>query len=552
MVTPATTETQEIPVHLIDVRPSDFQARETTPGHFFNEDLVRGLVREYDRRKLDPIGVYPNPDSPGRFILTEGHHRFETVRRVGEPTIPGRVLQVDASDPDALRAVKRDAVLSNFRTGRQTLRELVNAAGKLEETGMTASEIAEGMRTHSRGEVERLLDLYRLGPAAVTRINAQPELTVAGQELGRAMRMYPDHYNAENVQALLDGFGRQLEETGKLPGQTTIREQLKHVVTLARSQDVEQAGLLGKDFAGDAVMSAVLGELQSLADIETELRRLRNDRNACSRLATSAGVSVDAILSDVELRIAEVERKREELRNRASGKVPELEDPQPSTWAQQATMGEEFATNQTLGMEMPFYDKGVAPGELVEGAADALPAVAARGEYHQVAMVGPLAEAAEDDTLSRAFEHVPGQSRDDGPGVELMEDLLEEGRDTDDLVEVAITEGGRVTPPEPGKKRGATAKPATNGTDALAVSLAELMRETEERPDDNQLQARYDDEYTAFLREIHRLAPAERKRLTAIAAGKTPPRPKAGPAKPKGKVVFATPMGGRKKRLVRR
>ena len=263
---------QEIPLDRIDVRPSEFQARETTPGQAFNEELVRGLVSTYDRQKLDPI-VYPDPENPGRYILTAGHHRLETVRRVGERTIPGRVAQVDAADPAALQVLKRDAVLSNFRTGRQTLRELVNAAGKLEETGMTAAEIAAGMRTHSKAEIERLLDLYRLGPAAVNRINAQPELTTAGQELGRAMRLYPDQYNPENVQALLDGFGSQLEESGKLPGQTTIRQQLKHVVTIARAQNVEQAGMLGADFEGDAVMSAVLGEDGcSAADIAPHAR----------------------------------------------------------------------------------------------------------------------------------------------------------------------------------------------------------------------------------------------------------------------------------------
>ena len=35
-----------------------------------------------------------------------------------------------------------------------------------------------------------------------------------------------------------------------------------------------------------------------------------------------------------------------------------------STWAQQATLGNEFATNDQLGMEMPSYDKGAKAAPL--------------------------------------------------------------------------------------------------------------------------------------------------------------------------------------------
>ena len=201
---------------------------------------------------------------------------------------------------------------------------------------------------------------------------------------------------------------------------------------------------------------------------------------------------------------------------------------------------------------------------MVEEVAEALPTVAARGAYHQVAILEPLAEGAEDDTLSRAFEHLPGQSRDDGPGAELMEDLLEEGRDTDDMVELPIAKAAEAAPVTP-KKRAApkpaapvvaeekpsAAGPGKGDTESLAVNLAELMREADAKPDDNRLQARYDAEYDAFTRKLKKVAPAERKRLTGIAAGRTP-RPNVGPAKQKGKVVFASPMGGRKKRMVRR
>ena len=225
---------EEIPTDLIDVRPSAFQARETTGGQSFNEGLVQGLVKQYDRRLLDPVGLYPNPDVSGRYILTEGHHRLETVRRVGEATIPARVADVDASDPEEFNRLKQEAVLSNFRGGRSSLRELSNTVGILQDTGMTPQEIASRMRTHTQPEVERLLDLHRLGPSAVDRINAQPELTVAGQEIGRAMRLYPDAYNEENAQALLLGFAKHLDEEGKLPGMATIRGQLKNYAIQAR------------------------------------------------------------------------------------------------------------------------------------------------------------------------------------------------------------------------------------------------------------------------------------------------------------------------------
>ena len=400
---------QEISLDKIDVRPGDFQARETSGSKSYNEELVAGLVARYDRSKLDPIEIYPDPEQPGRYVLTAGHHRLETVRRVGESTIPARVADVDASDPEALQKLRQEAVLSNFRGGRSSVRELVNTVGILQETGMDSKEISERMRTHTRPEIERLLDLHRLGPSAVDRINAQPELQKVGEELGAAIRRYPDRFNQENTHGLLLQFAKELDETGQVRGQAALRQRLRD---LAQSQApaAEEGRLPG--FSSDAVLTRVFSDLHDLEEVNRELSKLRNDRNACSRLAETTGVDIEKIQAYAEREIAKIEAQRDAMRDRYSGRPsnpaasetaeetdspqattvapaamapsadrdqvnlfgevamppPEVDPDNPDTeadtagapagFAQQSTLGNDFATNRTQAMELPAFEAG--------------------------------------------------------------------------------------------------------------------------------------------------------------------------------------------------
>ena len=400
---------QEISLDKIDVRPGDFQARETSGSKSYNEELVAGLVARYDRSKLDPIEIYPDPEQPGRYVLTAGHHRLETVRRVGESTIPARVADVDASDPEALQKLRQEAVLSNFRGGRSSVRELVNTVGILQETGMDSKEISERMRTHTRPEIERMLDLHRLGPSAVDRINAQPELQKVGEELGAAIRRYPDRFNQENTHGLLLQFAKELDETGQVRGQAALRQRLRD---LAQSQApaAEEGRLPG--FSSDAVLTQVFSDLHDLEEVNRELTKLRNDRNACSRLAETTGVDIDLIQAYAEREIAKIEAQRDAMRDRYSGRpsnptasetAEETDSPQattvapaamapsadrdrvnlfgevampppevdpdnpdiaadtagaPAGFAQQSTLGNDLATNRTQAMELPAFEAG--------------------------------------------------------------------------------------------------------------------------------------------------------------------------------------------------
>ena len=399
---------QEISLDKIDVRPGDFQARETSGSKSYNEELVAGLVARYDRSKLDPIEIYPDPEQPGRYVLTAGHHRLETVRRVGESSIPARVADVDASDPEALQKLRQEAVLSNFRGGRSSVRELVNTVGILQETGMDSKEISERMRTHTRPEIERLLDLHRLGPSAVDRINAQPELQKVGEELGSAIRRYPDRFNQENTHGLLLQFAKELDETGQVRGQAALRQRLRD---LAQSQApaAEEGRLPG--FSSDAVLTQVFSDLHDLEEVNRELTKLRNDRNACSRLAETTGVDIEKVQAYAERELVKLEAQRDAMRDRYSGSPsnpaasetaeepgslqaatvapaamappadrdqvnlfgevamppPESgpDEPEatadagaPTVFARQSTLGNEFATNQTQAMEMPSFEAG--------------------------------------------------------------------------------------------------------------------------------------------------------------------------------------------------
>ena len=89
---------QKIPPQIIKV-PDGW--REVDP------EVVDQIVRSLpDRGLLQAIGVRPDPDEPGGFLLVFGRHRLEAHAKLGLETIDCRILDVDDEDAEVVTAIE--------------------------------------------------------------------------------------------------------------------------------------------------------------------------------------------------------------------------------------------------------------------------------------------------------------------------------------------------------------------------------------------------------------------------------------------------------------
>ena len=238
---------ENVPTGRIAVRPDLFQARDVSAGGSYDEERVRQITENWNPERFDPLSVVADPGNPGGYIVIGGHHRLEAVRRLGLETVPVRVLAGDIDVPGERRRLEREAVVSNFGVAETNLREKVNAAGRLADLGMDQVQVAREMRLR-RGEAERLLWLRRLPPGMLERVMVQPELAPAAAELGRAVDRHG--MGPETVQGLFTRWDRESEETGHIPGQYVLRQQLDGLAAANRGPEGEQTGFGGLEGFG--------------------------------------------------------------------------------------------------------------------------------------------------------------------------------------------------------------------------------------------------------------------------------------------------------------
>ena len=416
---------ENVPTGRIAVRPDLFQARDVTAGGSYDEERVRQITGNWNPERFDPLSVVADPENPGSYIVIGGHHRLEAVRRLGLEAVPVRVLAGDINVPQERRRLEREAVVSNFGVAETNLREKVNAAGRLADSGMDQVQVAREMRLR-RGEAERLLWLRRLPPGMLERVMAQPELAPAAAELGRAVDRHG--MGPETVQGLFTRWDREYEETGHIPGQYVLRQQLDGLAAANRGPEGEQTGFGGLEgFGGDVVLTRFDAERHTAEDLQRKVRGTQQRLTSCEALAQELGVEIgdvkeaaqtrlDVLTSEqeasvrrtltlhraeasgepppstpdspsitpvttpqvrqtsapedgaLERREAAVARRRE-MRQPLAVPIPTEPDPIPEEApampaGQQSVLGNDFATNRTLSMEMPSFDKGAKAGPM--------------------------------------------------------------------------------------------------------------------------------------------------------------------------------------------
>ena len=373
---------KDVRIQSVGVRPDLFQARDTSGSASYSEDRVKEIVANWNPERFDPIAVVSDPEQPGEYIVIGGHHRLEAVKRLNLPTVPVRVLSGDIRDTEERQRLEREAVVSNFGVAESNLRERVTAAGRLSDSGLSNRAIATEMRSRPV-EADRLLWLRRLPPGIVERAMIQPELTPAAAELGRAMEKHG--LGEEAVGGLFTRWVRDYDETGKIPGQYVLRQQLDALAGAGRDAEGSQEGFGGlAGFGGDATLGAFDTERKNAEQIETRLRGTRQRLTSCQSLADELGVDIKdvhvaagAVLDELTAEQAKAVRTTLALhRSQTTGEGPEAgqeQDPAPATDpdppsfagmgppAEQPGLSNDFATNRNFAMPMDGGQGAAAP-----------------------------------------------------------------------------------------------------------------------------------------------------------------------------------------------
>ena len=440
---------ENVPTGRIAVRPGLFQARDVTAGGSYDEERVRQITGNWNPERFDPLSVVADPGNPGGYIVIGGHHRLEAVRRLGLEAVPVRVLAGDINVPEERRRLEREAVVSNFGVAETNLREKVNAAGRLADSGMDQAQVAREMRLR-RGEAERLLWLRRLPPGMLERVMVQPELAPAAAELGRAVDRHG--MGPETVQGLFTRWDREYEETGHIPGQYVLRQQLDGLAAANRGPEGEQTGFGGLEgFGGDVVLTRFDEERHTAEDLQRRVRGTQQRLTSCEALAQELGVEIGDVKEAAQTRLdvltaeqeasvrrtltlhraeaagepppsttdspsiapvttpqvqqaaapeaAALERREAALARRREMRQPLAAQPlEPRTIpaeapalpvGQQSVLGNGFATNRTLSMEMPSFDKGAKAGPMGPPAGPIRPAADGPGAAAGAPTKGP-------------------------------------------------------------------------------------------------------------------------------------------------------------------
>ena len=327
---------ENVPPGRIAVRPGLFQARDVNAGGSYDEERVRQITGNWNPERFDPLSVVADPEKPGSYIVIGGHHRLEAVRRLGLETVPVRVLAGDINVPGERRRLEREAVVSNFGVAETNLREKVNAAGRLADSGMDQVQVAREMRLR-RGEAERLVWLRRLPPGMLERVMVQPELAPAAAELGRAVDRHG--MGPETVQGLFTRWDREYEETGHIPGQYVLRQQLDGLAAANRGPEGEQTGFGGLEgFGGDVVLTRFDEERHTAEDLQRKVRGTQQRLTSCEALAQELGVEIGDVKEAAQTRLdvltaeqeASVRRTLTLHRAEASGEPPPSTPDSPS------------------------------------------------------------------------------------------------------------------------------------------------------------------------------------------------------------------------------
>ena len=278
---------------LFQFRATDYKGGERLT---YNEKRVGEIVKKWDSEKLDPIMAVADPDDEDQYIVIGGHHRMEAMRRLDIEEVPIRIVKGDIHDEDDRKRLKKLAITSNYLVSENNLREQSDNAWELyTDMEMSTQEIKEELRLKSSTRAEKLLWIHEAGDGVIERVMLQPELEPAAVELGRARVKYG--MPAETVGGLFNRWVNEYEETGKVPGQVSLRTQIDLLAEARgdRGDTAEQSGMLA-GFGGDIVLSEFDKSRRELEELHSKERKIGQRMTACERLAADLDLDLDELL----------------------------------------------------------------------------------------------------------------------------------------------------------------------------------------------------------------------------------------------------------------
>jgi hypothetical protein len=326
---------EEIDISLIDTAPQWFQARRTLPGQSYNEENVKKLINPERSDAIQKIGIreplviVPNPDKPGRFIVTAGHSRLEGAKRTNMGTVPARVHDIDIATPDDLVTARRVAALSNYQTGRTDLSEDISALKSLLDTGMSMEQAVADL-AWKRSRAEDALNVAELGDAIVDEVVQNPQLAEIAAEVGSAMRKHGIPRN--------DGIGlfrKYTSDPRRLPSRTSMRQTIDRFIPRLKERqgiaiDGEQPSMFSTEEISGGSMGGILEVMaehtRALDDVRKADRQARQTVKQVETLRAQGKPVSDELLTavreDADIARSRLQELEEDMGEIAAGRTP--------------------------------------------------------------------------------------------------------------------------------------------------------------------------------------------------------------------------------------
>lgn len=297
----------------IRTRPELFQPRDVAKGRDHDPAKVKQIIDQgWDEDVLDPIAVARDPDTPGKYVVIAGHHRYVAGRELGVDDIPAKILDGDINDPQDRRRLVTLADLSNYSISKPGLKEQVRTVSNLREQDYSDKEISDRMRLRP-SQVKEIGYLGNLSEIVLGGgVNAIDYATLpdnkqflpAVVEIGRAVEEYG--LSESEAQALYTRIQRQYQDTGKVPNKNALRASLlethRRAVERERQRAGEEAGapggqfgFTGEAFAESAFLGQAIDDAQAETDRQVAFSRTRRNLTACEHLAQELGVDISTV-----------------------------------------------------------------------------------------------------------------------------------------------------------------------------------------------------------------------------------------------------------------
>lgn len=264
----------------LQFRPDLFQARDTTEGLPFGEGRVKQIAENWNDAKFTPPDAVPDPENPGKFIVTSGHHRTEAfIRNFGEDApIPTTITHADLNNPEHLSQMQSLARSANFDTAEANFREKVRVAQNARSPEAAAQELRL-----TPSKVEELHDAARVGKQAIDRVVSEPALQPYITEIGRGVRVHG--ITEEDANGL---FNRIADGTKvSRPTPTALRETIDKFGAILGDERFKAAQ--GSGMFGDEAGGSKGGLLQLIDENARTRTQLTKDIAVTRRAMRDAG-----------------------------------------------------------------------------------------------------------------------------------------------------------------------------------------------------------------------------------------------------------------------